>query len=256
MKNKNSIYKNNSQVKLKKTKEILKHNDEELNNFNFQEALVYDKRTYCEYYISLLKTKNNLIFSFCYNNDYNSKIVKIDLFFIGFIIIFGVNALFFDDDTMHKIYEDKGSFNLLYQLPQIIYSFFISSILNMILEFLALSEDNILNLKNNKEKRNLNVRATKLNKVLNIKFALYFAISFIFLLFFWYYLSMFCCVYRNTQIHLIKDTLISFLLSFLNPFIIYLLPGIFRIPALSKSKNKRYCLYKFSQVLQMILSLV
>ena len=133
MKNKNSIYKNNSQVKLKKTKEILKHNDEELNNFNFQEALVYDKRTYCEYYISLLKTKNNLIFSFCYNNDYNSKIVKIDLFFIGFIIIFGVNALFFDDDTMHKIYEDKGSFNLLYQLSQIIYSFFISSILNMIL---------------------------------------------------------------------------------------------------------------------------
>ena len=53
MKNKNNIYKNNSQVKLKKTKEIIKYNDEELNSFNYQEALAYDKRTYCEYYISL-----------------------------------------------------------------------------------------------------------------------------------------------------------------------------------------------------------
>ena len=157
---------------------------------------------------------------------------------------------------MHQIYEDKGSFNLFYQLPQIIYSFFISSILNMILEFFALSEDNILNLKDNKYGRNLNQRVTKLNKILNIKFALYFAISFILLLFFWYYLSMFCAVYRNTQIHLIKDTLISFLLSFIISFAIYLLPGIFRITALSKPKNKRYCLYKFSQVLQMILSFV
>ena len=61
---------------------------------------------------------------------------------------------------MHKIYEDKGSFNFLYQLPQIIYSSFISSALSMILEFLALSEDDILNLKNNKRKGNLRQRVT------------------------------------------------------------------------------------------------
>ena len=182
------------------------------------------------------------------------KIAKIDLFFIGFTLFFTVNALFFDDDTMHKIYEDKGSFNFLYQLPQIIYSSFISSALSMILEFLALSEDDILNIKNNKRKGNLRQRVTKLYKILNIKFAFYFIISFILLLFFWYYLSMFCAVYRNTQMHLTKDTLISFLLSFIEPFVIYLIPGIFRITALSKSKNKRQCLYNFSKILQMLLS--
>ena len=263
---KSRIYKNtskatinrsfNDQDILKNVKKIMKYNDEELNSLNYQNALIYDKRNYCEYYISLLKTKNNLIFSFCYSDDYNSKLVKIDLFFIEFTLIFAVNALFFDDSTMHKIYEDKGSFNFLYQLPQIIYSFFISSILNMILEFFALSEESILNLKDNKYARNLNQKVTKLNKILNIKFALYFAISFIFLLFFWYYLSMFCAVYRNTQIHLIKDTIISFLLSFVISFAIYLFPGIFRILALSKPKNKRYCLYKFSQILQMVLSCI
>ena len=254
--NKNKIYKNNSQDLLRKVKEIMKYNDEELNSLSYQDALAYDKRTYCEYYISLLKTKNNLIFSFCYNNDYNSRIVKIDLFFNDFTLFFAVNALFFDDNSMHKIYQDKGSYNLLYQLPQIIYSSLISSVLNMILDFLALSEGNILDLKNNKGKRNLKQRVSKLNRTLNIKFVLYFIISFILLLLFWYYLSMFCSVYRNTQIHLIKDTLISFFLSFVYPFVIYLVPGFFRIPALIKSKNKRHCLYNFSQVLQMFLSFI
>ena len=36
-----------------------------------------------------------------------------------------VNALFFNDDTMHKIYEDKGIFDWETQIPLTIYSFLI-----------------------------------------------------------------------------------------------------------------------------------
>ena len=79
---------------------------------------------------------------------------------------------------------------------------------------------------------------------------MYFILSFIFLLVFWYYIAMFCAVYKNTQYHLIKDTLISLGLSFIDPFWINLIPGIFRIPALSNLKNKRTCIYKLSQILQ------
>ena len=61
---------------------------------------------------------------------------------------------------------------------------------------------------------------------------------------------MFGVIYRNTQLHLLKDTLMSFGLSLFIPFVIYLLPGFFRIPALSKKKNKRECLYNFSKFLQ------
>ena len=63
---------------------------------------------------------------------------------------------------------------------------------------------------------------------------------------------MFCAIYRNTQLHLIKDTLLSFGLSLLYPFGIYLLPGIFRIPALSNRKSKESYVYNFSVILQMI----
>ena len=71
-----------------------------------------------------------------------------------------------------------------------------------------------------------------------------------FLLFFWYYISMFCVIYKNTQIHLLKDTLMSFGFSIIIPFVIYLLPGIFRIFALSNIDKKRVYLYNFSKFLQ------
>ena len=87
-------------------------------------------------------------------------------------------------------------------------------------------------------------------KILTIKFVLYFIISFLFLLLFWYYISMFGVIYKNTQIHLLKETLMSFGLSLLIPFIIYLLPGFFRIPALNSKKRKREYLYNISMILQ------
>ena len=63
---------------------------------------------------------------------------------------------------------------------------------------------------------------------------------------------MFGAIYRNTQLHLLKDTLISFGLSMLYPFAIYLLPGFFRIPALADKNKKRSYLYNFSKILQIV----
>ena len=244
--------KNKKEEIIKKSKKIMSYNDEELNQLAYQSALKFDKRTFCVYYISLLKLKHNIIFSFIYTKDYNSRIIKIDLFFLSFIIYFGVNALFFNDTTMHKIYEDQGSFNLVYQLPQIVYSSLISFVLNLLLKLLALSEGNILSFKEKKEKRDLEKREKDLKKILDIKFILYFILSTILLLFLWYYLSMFCAIYKKTQYHLIKDTLISFGFSLLYPFGIYLLPGIFRIPSLSDPKNKRNYLYSISKLFQLL----
>ena len=183
---------------IKKSKEIMEYNDFEKNDLTYELALKYDKRTFCEYYLSLLRTKHILIFSFYYKKDYNSRIIKIDLFFTSFAIYYTVNAFFFNDKTIHKIYVNE--FDFIYQLPQIIYSSIISSVLNIILKLLALSEGDIIKFKQNKNKSDLGERQKNLKKNINIKFILYFIIGIIFNLFFWYYLSMFCAVYRNTHI--------------------------------------------------------
>ena len=117
---------------------------------------------------------------------------------------------------------------------------------------LALTEDAILNIIKIKDKNKFNKKVDILERKIKIKFIIYFFVSTNFLIFFWYYISMFCTIYAHTQIHLIKDTLLSFILSQIDPFVFYLLPGIFRIPALLNNNNKRNILYKFSIILQAI----
>ena len=121
------------------------------------------------------------------------------------------------------------------------------------LKFLALSQKGLSSFKKNKLVINISQRKANLRNQLKIKFISYFITSTILLLFFWFYISMFCAIYKNTQIHLISDTLISFGLSLIYPFGYYLLPGLFRIPSLSNPKNKaNEYLYKISLLIQMI----
>ena len=179
-----NIINNKNQIIINKINKIMKMDDDQINKLTFNLAVKYDKRKYFEYYISLLKEKHLFIFSFINNNDYNSKIIKIDLFFINFVIYFTINSLFYDDDTMHHIYIKKGSFDLEYKLPKIIYSTIISSILNIFLKMFALYHNNISEFKNNKNQKNIDLNSQKLiNKIIAYSI-LFFIISLIFLLFF------------------------------------------------------------------------
>ncbi len=231
-----------------------KYNDYELDNLNYKDALKIDKRKYLDYYISQLKRKQKLLFTFYTHDDYNSKSLKISILLFSFSLYYTVNALFFMDSSMHDIYVEKGSYNLLYELPQIVYTSFISGVINTIINYFSLSERSILDIKAAKEKndKNLIQKIYKIENCLNIRFGLYFLFNFLFLIFFWYYLGCFCAVYKNTQNHLIKDTILSFGLSLLYPFGLSLIPGLFRIPALNTPKHDKECFYKFSQIIQMI----
>ena len=76
----------------------------EKNSLSYEDALKKDKRTYCQYYISLLRTKHILIFTFCYSQDYNSRMIKVYIFLLTYTINLVVSAMFYTENKMHKIY--------------------------------------------------------------------------------------------------------------------------------------------------------
>ncbi len=236
-----------------KYKEILEYNDYEMNKLSYEEAIIKDQRTYIQYYLSLLRSGHILIFAFYFkNNDYNSKIIKIFLFFFLMIVHFTVNALFFNDKTMHKIYIDNGSYDFIYQIPQIIYSSIISMVISVLVKYLSLSQKIIVKFKQEKNNGLFDLKFQKVLLILKIRFILFFIVTFLLLLTFAYYNICFCGIYVNTQVHLLKDSIISFTLSLVYPFGIYLIPGIFRRKALNDDKKSKKYLYKFSQILQSI----
>ena len=225
------------------------YTDYELNSLEYTDALKYDKRTYFQYYFALIKINHILIFTFFFSNDKNSKIIKICLLFFSFSLYLFTNTLFFNDSTMHKYFESKGKYDFIYELPKIIYSSLESLLITYLFKYLSLIDKNIMIIKLEKTII-FTDRMHKEIKCMKIKFILFFTFSFIFLIFFWYYLSVFCAVYKKTQIILIKDTMISFCLSLLYPFILNLLPGIFRLISLRNSKKNKLCLYKISTLIQ------
>ena len=232
------------------SKELIENkNDTELNSLSYEKALKYDKRTYFEYYSSLIRNKQLLILVCYTQNDYNSRMVKICLMFSSFALYYTVNALFFNDSTMNKIYEDQGKDNIAYRIPQILYSTIISTFIKTLLTTFSLTERNILEIKSQKTSKSINTTAAKIFKIITKKIIIFFVMNFLILIFFWYYLSSFCAVYKNTQVYLIKDTIISFCLSLIYPFFINIVPSILRIMALKK-ENK--LLYKVSQLTALI----
>ena len=149
-----------------------------------------------------------------------------------------------NEDAIHNIYQNQGTFDLIYQIPQIIYSNIISFILDKIIRYLSLSQDYLINAKVNPIITN-KIKLKKVFGVMVVKFTYFFLISFLFLFFFWLYIACFCFVYRNTQIYLIKDTVFSFGLSLLSPFIFYFASAILRIYSLKK--RNRDIMYILSQ---------
>ena len=242
--------------KSNENKEITKikpDTDYELNWLSYQDAKRYDKRSSCEYYSSLIISKQLFLFTFCSFNDYNSGILKKFILFLSFALHYTVNALFFNDSNIHQIYEDKGKYNFSYQFPYIIFSAIISIfILRIILQILVLTDKDILEVKIQiNKKMAINMKKKKL-KCMKIKFAIFFILNFLLLVLFWYYLTCFNAIYKNTQIYLIENTFISFAISLFYPFIINLLPMIIRRRSIKSSNKKLKYLYKVSQILQLI----
>ena len=157
---------------------------------------------------------------------------------------------------MNKINKENGNYNIeffIFQIPKLIYSILITSILNIILRSLSLTEMQILSIKSEQSFVIAQKKAKDMKLFIIIKLLIFFIFSFLLMLFFWYFISCFCAVYTNTQIILINHTLISFGFSMLYPFGFYLLPGLLRIPALKAINRDKKCLYKISRLIARIL---
>ena len=208
----------------KKGKPEKKLDDFELNDLSYKEAVEQDKRNFIQIYFSLIKREHRIIFTFFNFNDYNLISIKLSRFIFLFTSDLAFNVFFFSDASMHKIYINYGKYDILQQIPQIIYSTIVSQLIELFLCFLSLTDKHIYQIKGLKSKSKNLKTINSIFKCIKIKLIGYFVFTFIFFGIYWYIISSFCAVYENTQIAFIKDYLISFLFSLIYPFILYSSP--------------------------------
>jgi len=229
--------------------------DYELNELEYKEAIEHDKRSFLKYYWSLIRREHLIIHTFFAYDDYNILSIKLSKCVFSCALDFALNVVFFFDETMSEIYLDYGKYNIIAQIPQALYTTIISEAIDVLLRYLCLTEKDMYRIKQIKDKKNLkdiNKKIFKILRCIKLKFFGYFVFTTVFLVFFWYFVSAFCAVYKNTQIILFKDSFLSLFLSLLYPFGLYIVPSSLRIIALRDSKKSLQCLYKSSDIIPLI----
>ena len=235
-------------INAKKPKTQKKLDSFQLNNLEYDEAIIYDKRTFIRTYFDLLCREHKIIFTFFICNDYNILYIKYARFIFLFSTDMAMNVFFFSDESMHKIFLNYGKYNFIQQIPQIVYTTIISQLMEIFLCYLSLTDKHVYAIKNS----NQALKGKKTQNILKcIKYKLVSFFIFTFIIFgtYWYIVSVFCAVYQNTQIIFLKDCLSSFGLGLLYPFVIYLIPSLFRIISIRFPKQELRCMYKLSDII-------
>ena len=214
-----------------------------MNELEYEEAVKLDKRSCIQIYFSKLKREHLILFTFFNCDDFNLVYIKIAKFMFLISTDMAMNVFFFSDDSMHKLFLNYGKYDFVQQIPKIVYSTIISQILDVFLSYLTMTDRHIYEIKNFGE---ITIRTFKIFRCIKIKLIIFYIITFILFLLYWYAVAALCAVYENTQITFIKDSIYSFLLSSLYQFILYLLPSGLRVCSLKCKKMELKCLYKIS----------
>ena len=126
--------------------------DNEINSINYFDAFKTDKRSFFQYYLSLIRTKHLMFFAFSPKNDYNSGVIKFSFLIFTLGLFFAVNTLFLTENELHDRYISQGKLGLLYYKNIIFYSTSLSYILMRLLKAIGFTENIIYELKNNSQR--------------------------------------------------------------------------------------------------------
>ena len=203
-----------------------------LDNYNYEEALKYENRDFWRIYFICLLSKENILNTFFFKNPLESQTIRISIFIFNYSCDFAFNALFYFNDKISDKYHYEGDSLYYYifvnNMTITIFSTVVSYLLVKSLNLLTNSKSKIKLLfkeeeqkmrKNkkyqvdNNRKRFIFNTLLKVFKIMKIKIVCYIIIEFLIMLFFLYFITAFCEVYRDTQMSLLYDALISLIIS-------------------------------------------
>ena len=226
------------------------YDDYELNSLDYLEAFDLDNRKFLRVYWSLLKREHLILFTFFSWNDYNIFTLKLSKFFFLICTDMALNMFFFSDESMHNIYTSGGKYIFFEQLFQMIISTLVSQLLQIFLNYLTMTDIDYYRIKSINKKNMNKENIFAIIRCVKSKIIIFYIFTFIFFLFYWYVISAFCAVYENTQIIFITNSLVSFLMGLIYPFVIYFIPTGLRFLALnSKIKKNLKFIYFLSNII-------
>ena len=236
----NSMSLLNNELKLKNYLET------SMDELDYDETLVREKRTFCKIFLDKLVIKQRII------NLFYSKvwiipksirtiflIVMIDLYFV-------INAIFYNEEYISKLYHSNKKETLfsfvLRSLNRIVYTSAASSVLDFIISLFFPIENKIKKILIRK-KNNISEMRTKvfrtINRIIN-NYWIFIGISYALTIFSWYYITCFNNVYPYLKIEWIKLSIFIIILMQIISILICFLYAVFRVLSIKCKSEKIY----------------
>ena len=231
-----------------------------LDNYEYETAIKYEKRNFFRIFYICLISKQSIINLILFKNPLNLQMLKICLFIFNYSCDLAFNTIFYSNQNISDKYHYEGD-NLIYftfvnNIVQSVTSSMVSFILINLFQYFIDSRGNFENIFRKEEKKMRKNRKYKVSKEkksiilkkirktyvkLKYKIIIFLISEFFLMLFFCYFVTAFCEVYKQTQLSWLSDFFASFLISFSTEVCIALILAIFYILSL---RYKLKLLYK------------
>ena len=208
-----------------------------LDNYDYDIAIKYDNRKFWRLFYICVLAKENIINIFFFKTPLDIQPLRFCLFIFCYSCDLAFNTIFYTKQNISDKYHYQGDnlflFTMVNNLLQIVISSLVGLILVNVFQHMIDSRghyENIFKDEENKMRRNRNYKVTKETKLqisekikkissrLRIKIIFFIIFEFSIMLFFYYFVTAFCEVYKKTQSSWLYDFFTGFIISFAAEF--------------------------------------
>ena len=186
----------------------------DLEDLEFDDAVVKDKRSYCEHTRENLIEDQIIANTFIAEDPIKPRSIKVMLLILNFILYFVVNGLFFSEEVISELYnvnEDEEHFFSFFtrSIERIIYCTIVSIIVGIIADFFFIDEKKIKGIFKREKDNEIILKRNIIELISDLKrrYLSFIIIVSIILLISFFYLLCFNYVYPYSQIEWIKSSI-------------------------------------------------
>ena len=203
-----------------------------LDNYNYDNAIKYDKRSFLRILLICILTKENIINILFFRTPLDLQSLRIILFIFQYSCDLAFNTIFYSNENISDKYHYEGKnifvFSIIHNFIQSLISSVISEVIVFLFQHMIDTRscfEDIFKDEEEKLRKNKNYKVNKdtklkmkkeINKIyakLGYKIVIFLISEIIIMFFFYYFVTAFCEVYQRTQLSWLYDFFISFLLS-------------------------------------------
>ena len=223
----------------------------DFDDMEYDDAIKFDKRTFCEYFIAKLKQKQIIMDTFFNKENLIPMSIKIILLALNIDLYFVINGFFFNEEYLSELFNSDEEETFFSFIPRSINRFFYTTIvgiiISIIIDCIFIEEKRIrrIFLREKDDIMQLKYEISIIVKSIKKRYIIFIFICLFISIISWYYISCFNNTYPYVKMEWIKSSIAIIIFMNILSIVITLLDSIFRALSFHYKSENLYKIKKF-----------